>query len=190
MRVRPLACSLLLGGTLAAHADTLQTLYVNATLQSGDIIAGTLTYDLDGYHRIVGGNVTSTGLYNLTWTQAGSSPNLHGTGSIYMYNGDSSDLIGPDFDLEYATGLYVPFQPITICSLTNPCQNYFTGVSGGYDYSQISNLPAGAAPDIAVSGYVTSIAPTPEPSAFVLLGTGLLGLTSVLRKRAGHPPLL
>ena len=183
MRLRLLASSLLLGGTLAAHADTLQTLYINATLQTGDIIAGSLTYDLDVYHRIVGGNVTSTGLYNVTWTEADSNPNLHGTGSIYIYNGSAPAFSGPDFDLEYATGLFVPFQPITICSLTNPCRNYFTDQFGGYDYSQISNLPAGVTPDIAVSGYVTAIAPTPEPSAFVLLGTGILGLMGVTRKR-------
>ena len=182
MRLRLLASSLLLSSTLAAHADTLQTLYVYATLQTADTIAGTLTYDLDD-HMIVGANVTSTGLYNLTWTQAGSTPNSHGTGSIYIYNGSSLAFSGPDFDLEYATALNVPFQPITICSLTNPCQNYFTGVFGGYDYSQISNLPAGAAPDVAVSGYVTSIAPTPEPSSIALLATGMLGLTGLLRKR-------
>ena len=184
MRSRLIATSLLLFATLAAHADTLQTLYVYATFQNADAVSGTLTYDLD-LHFIVGGNVTLTGLYNLTWTMAGSTPDSHGTSSITAYNGD------PDvkFDIEYVGfGLPVPFQPITICSLTNPCRNFSTDVFGGYDYSQIANYsPTELASDIAISGYITPVAPTPEPSGIALLGTGVLSLAVLMRNWLTYP---
>ena len=174
MRSSMLATVVLLLSTLSARADTLQTVYVNAAF-ADDTVSGTLTYDLDD-HFIVGGDVTSTGLYNVTWTAAGSTPNSHGTSTISIYN-EATGFATPYFSISYVgDGLPVPFEPITICSLTNPCMNFFSEQTNSYVYSQIGT-------DIATSGYVTPTAPTPEPSSIVLFGSGLLGLAWAQRKR-------
>lgn len=166
------AAAAMLSASLAARADTVQTLYVNATFQDGDKLSGTLVYDL-GLHFVIGGDVTLTGLYNETWTDASSTPNSHGTSTFNLYNVYGSMLVPPVFEIEYmGDGLPVPFTPITICSLTNPCADFGNPVL----YTEFFN-------DIAVSGYVTPIAPTPEPSSLALLGTGMLGIAGMVRKR-------
>ena len=196
MRSSLLSASLLLLAAHAAHADTLQTLYLYATFQTADTVSGTLIYDLNE-HFIIGANVTSTGLYNTTWTSAYSTPDSHGSSSIEVYNQSASPYLGLNFAIQYTGfGLPVPFTPITICSITNPCKDEETDVFGGTTYSLLD--PQIGANDIAVSGYITPIAPTPEPSGLALLATGTLALTAVLRKRffgsprtemAGGPPI-
>ena len=174
MRSSMLATVVLLLSTLPARADTLQTVYVNATF-ADDTVSGTLTYDLDD-HFIIGGNVTSIGRYDVTWTGAGSLANSHGTSTIFMYS-EATGFATPSFSISYAGfGLPVPFQPITICSITDPFMNFFSEQTNSYVYSQI-----GA--DIATSGYVTPTAPTPEPSSIALFGSGFLALAWAQRKR-------
>ena len=96
--------------------DTLQILYLDATFQTADTVCGTLIYDLN-YHFIIGANVTSTGLYNTTWTSAYSTPDSHGSSSIEVYNQSASPYLGLNFVIEY-TG-FTPAQNLSEVTSTS-----------------------------------------------------------------------
>jgi hypothetical protein len=70
---------------------------------------------------------------------------------------------------------------------TNPVFTPGTTVHGGSSVTFEDDAPAGT---VSISSTAPPPAPTPEPSSFVLLGSGLLGAAGVLRsKRTKQEPL-
>jgi hypothetical protein len=63
---------------------------------------------------------------------------------------------------------------------TNPIFTPGTTVHGGSSVTFEDDAPAGT---VSISSTAPPPAPTPEPSSFVLLGSGLLGAAGVLRSR-------
>ncbi len=187
MRSRLLSASFLLVGTLAAHADTLRTLYFSAVFQQGDTVTGTLTQDMSD-DFLVAADVVSTGVYNGAMTLRNPGPGFfHGVDGFDTGNGSFT------MDVAYALDNFpIPFHPFVICSLSIPCADF------GSPFI-VSTLSGAQGTLDAISGSITDVAPTPEPSTLALLATGVLALTALLRKRffgsprtemAGGPPTL
>ncbi len=171
MRSCLLSASVLLLGTLTAHADTLRTLYFDATFQQGDTVTGTLTQDMDD-DFLVAADLVSTGVYNGSMTLTNGGPGFfHGTD--YFDTGSATI----QMDVAYAMQNFpIPFHPFYICSLSNPCADFFSPLV-------LSELSGVHGVLNATSGIVTDVAPTPEPSGIALLGTGILGMAGLLSKR-------
>jgi hypothetical protein len=58
----------------------------------------------------------------------------------------------------------------------------YSGGSGYYTFDSTSGYTADQTVNFLVTG--DAVSPTPEPSSFVLLGTGLLGVAGALRRRS------
>lgn len=154
----------ILSAALSSRADTLYNL--NATLSDG-LVTGSFLYNsgvFDGGSLTVTTNGTS---YLLNQGFGGVAQHFDGYSFFSV-----KDSVGDVFFAMYVT------IPGGICSETSGC-----GITSTREYSYF--LPAGVAvanADNVVSGAV-AIASTPEPSSIALLGTGMLGIAGVIRKR-------
>lgn len=156
MRLPLLAAPLALS-TLAAHADTLTTFDLNVTLAQtlnyGTSVTGTITVD-ESLGIITNVNVTSGGrLENFGYIL---SQGQSGTGYTVDTAGTDTDLFDffiPTLNLGTYTG-----SPITGTLASMPFAGTLT---------------------------VTPVSPaaTPEPSSIALLGTGLVGMFGVARRK-------
>jgi hypothetical protein len=177
MRLALFAVSLLFVSTVAARADTLQTYDLNAAFSNGTA-SGTVTFDeTNGF--FTGGNVTAIlnnaslmfNVFELSGT-TGTATLEEILSSTQNYTFQIS--IPGTNNINYSGGL--------ICSGSNYGSCGAPG--GGYYYSGV-NFGSGSF-DAALSGSLTPASAatlTPEPSSFVLLGTALLGMALVFRKR-------
>ena len=173
----------MLWASLAAHADTMYSFgSINFTLPTNPT-PSTSTVGTSGYYSVsdfIINNVSvqegsqsyvetvefaesreNTGIcYSLTLAGAGTQSSCSG-GVIYTPTGE------PYFYDDI-------FQPLFNGSVTNP--TLLTGTFLGQAESSIGSSTT--TPLVATS---TSV--TPEPSSVALLGTGMLGLAGVVRKR-------
>ena len=194
--------------TFAAHADRMFT--VQGTMESGETISGSFAYS--NVNPQTGGYDPVGTIYYLNALISGvaTSP-LPGTGgsytprffervnygfvaieSIYTSSADN-DPTGMDALLLKFDNLYSTFATsdvITFCSTYSLCytpynQSYRSDI---YHTGAFSLIPGVYNPsfvrDFLASGTATLVQVTPEPSSFALLGTGLLGIAGVTRRRS------
>ncbi len=158
-----------------ALADTSSVFNINGLLDQGTI-SGTLSIDpttgtvtgenfvADGY-AFTNADLSLQGIYDV---DQGEQPVYYAT------------LLNPDdiaFKFFFTDATLIGYQGGLLCTSNDPCQGSeasFFGIGNGQDFLNTGSLQLAVAPSTSV---------TPEPSAFLLLGTGLLAGTEAVRRR-------
>lgn len=106
------------------------------------------------------------------------------TGAATFTNGQTFNVYHDDGVQLYVDGVNYLSAPNTTSPITTPYT--YTGPTGTFDFDFIyANGPATQAEfqtNLVTSTTVVGTTPTPEPSAFLLLGTGAAGLFGLRRK--------
>ncbi len=192
---------LLVAGT--AHANTITgSIYENVAAASMDatpanvpggtpnvtftttspINFSTSNYTIGGFINSGGGTTTVlTGSNQLGNTLDNTLFNF--TGSVTVTNGET-------FTVGHDDGLTLVIDGMTVISQPGPTSfklttDTYTGPSGTYAFQLVYGENTGAPADLSISLPLTTSV-TPEPSSMVLLGSGLLGLGTMLRRRASQ----
>ena len=154
-----------------AHANTVSTFALSATLVDGSV-SGTVTLD------------KTTGLFttsNLSVMTSGGSaiftgaPTSFASGSNYTTNVFASSATSIVFDLVLPLNSLMSYTGGSLCTSALLC----SGRESGLDLS-------GTILDPVTSGSLTAnsvVTPIPEPPSLLLLGTGVLVLGVLMRRR-------
>ena len=164
----------LLATSVLSKADTISIFNLAGVTTTGSTLSGTVTLNVTT-GRFTDSSIKA--LYNgTTYTYSGapisttsgtgySSIDFAGTGATALY----------DFDLILPTASLIGYTGGALCSTSSTCGGRVSAVEvtlTGSDTAQVT------------SGTLTpAAAVTPEPSGLVLLGTGVLATTTLLRKR-------
>jgi len=151
-----------------AHADSLFTL--NGTLNDGTVASGTISIN-----TVTGATATS----NLTFTNGATVYTLNTTASTQTYAGfeylDFNDgNVRSEIEINLAS--LIGYTGGSLCTLIDRCpggnaSNFFGPGVQGQD-----------APNY-ITGTLTPVAATPEPSSLIFLGTGLFGVVGIARRK-------
>ena len=164
----------------AAESTGSQCATFSSNSISYDAGYGNKINTLTGFLTSTIGNTTFSSAPSATQSALGTLLVL--TGSTYLTQGESYTLSHDDgVNLYIGTG--APTDLLVSAgyqTIANQSPFVYTGASGEYNFEllYVSNYEA-------PSELVSSIASTPEPSSFVLLGSGLLGAAGVVRRRLG-----
>lgn len=168
----------LLSFSLAARADTFETLDLNATLTNGGTVTGTVTLDLNAdLSRMSPALFESSA--NLTYTFNGASSVFSGDNRVFSGTPNETGVTffnagGDQLNLDWETSLFASFAGSigNFCTIASPCDGIASSLY----------LPSSRT-EIEIASATVAPAATPEPSSLALLGTGVLGFAGVLRKR-------
>ena len=173
MRLALLAAAALCVSSLAAHADTYQIAVTSGT--------DNLVFDVPS--SPTNPQQTGTGgfeLNNLMFTFDGS----RSTGDIAFYPA-SSQFEGFEAQFGSSFQYFVAVEGIQVFTGTTQAPTFTLGQFTSTDvYGLAGSTATVNITDIAVTPPPTSpTSVTPEPSSIALLGTGMLGIAGVVRKR-------
>ncbi len=149
-------------GLTPVHADTI-TYSINGTFTGGGSLSGTVTIDTTA-GSIVGGNFTAGGTTYSVAFLGGNSP----TEYAEVFTAAGSPSSNPMFILFISIA---PDGSLSLCSTANGA------ICGDVSFF---TLDGGSTTTLA-SGSI--VAQTPEPATYLLLGSGLLGLVLISKKR-------
>lgn len=178
--LRSVLTAALFSASLAARADTFQTFSFSATTLTGTV-SGTIDLDLDANLYTDHGVRDSTA--NVVYSTNGHSTVFSGrnggfgvenlNATFLIFAGQSESIF--DLALPLNTGVLAGYSGGPICSVANAC---------GESVSFLENS-AGKYVPIETGSLTPLVLPTtaPEPSSIALLGTGLLCLAGVVRRR-------
>ncbi|HTD97191.1 MAG TPA: PEP-CTERM sorting domain-containing protein [Edaphobacter sp.] len=188
--------SLVLFATLAAapaalHADTysfsISTAAANNDPASSFVATGTLTGPVDPFNSTAFDITSITGSANGYDFLGVVAPGTTNSQTTAMSNGFTFDNVlfttpGAPHTDEFGFLLNLN-SPIG----TSLAHVYYTGVTaanpGGYEVDVVDPTEPGAVTPFSIDSFTITPSAVPEPSAFLLLGTGLLGVGGLIRHR-------
>lgn len=161
-----------LSASFAAHADSYEIFDVSATAGYQDYtVTGTVTFDTTTSTFTDSDLSTSFGSVTGAPTYSGGYPSGNPT-SLYYGFGDVLPGGEPYVYLGIPGSSLSGYSGGNLCSLTQACSDgpsdLNSTIGGIYRFN---------------SGTLTPASATPEPSSFLLLGSGLLGVAGVMRRR-------
>ena len=171
MRLFPLLPWALALTTTLAHADTLQSFNFQGTLDTGDV-TGTLTIDTTiGSVTAATFNISDFPAGSLTPTSIALNETPLSTEISLVAISNAPEKYYASVDLVVPTFTLVGYNGGNLCLVSAPCDTDSSGVvyeEHGHDL---------------LTGSITPVAATPEPSTLALLGTGTLTLFGAIRRR-------
>jgi hypothetical protein len=188
MRLSLLVTAALFVGSLAAHASTIASVSggtgIGYDVYQGQsfTVAGTGTYDdIDFNFYDASNNPVAAGTGYLFSSVYGGTPGGLSTTTAGLLgtatSGGGEYTFAPTLTLQAGTTYYFYENAVITDSGGNAGPNAYFTFSSTSDYGG----NALGSSNFLVTGQPTSV--TPEPSSFVLLGTGVLGLAGVMRRR-------